>query len=268
MRRGGRVVAAVAGAALTRGYLALLTQRPPGGGDRWVQHNYADRPVARLGGPAFTLGVLTALPLVPVRGRVRLATAVAVGSAAAVGAYDDLAGDATARGLAGHGSQLAAGNVTTGAVKVAGIGAGGLLAGLLLRSHVRDALTAGALIAGCANLANLLDLRPGRAIKTGLGSGVCVLSAPAGPAVAAGLGAAAALLPDDLGERTMLGDTGASALGAVIGIGLASGATSSALRRRSALVTALVIASEFVSFSKVIDRVAPLRFLDRLGRRS
>jgi hypothetical protein len=181
--------------------------------------------------------------------------------------YDDLAGDETARGLAGHGSQLAAGEVTTGAVKVVGLGAAGLAAGVLLRRRMRDAVVAGALIAGCANLGNLLDLRPGRTIKTGLVAGLGALAGPTGASVASGLGAAAALLPDDLSERVMLGDSGAGALGAVVGVGLASAATTSALRRRLAVVSALVVASEFVSFSRVIESVPPLRVLDQLGRR-
>jgi hypothetical protein len=188
--------------------------------------------------------------------------------AAAVGAYDDLSGDATARGLTGHGAQLVQGRLTSGTVKVAGLSAGGLAAAALLRRNARDTLLAGALIAGCANLANLLDLRPGRAIKAGLLAGLPALAGPAGVPAAAGLGAAAALLPDDLAERLMLGDTGAGALGAVVGVGLAAGASRTRLQRLLAAVAGLVVASEFVSFSRVIDAVPALRFVDRLGRRT
>ena len=267
MRRGGRVFAAVLGASLARGFLVQLTTRPPGGTATWAQKNYAGRTVTRLGGPAYALGVVTALPLVGGSARTRMATALAAGAAASVGAYDDVAGDDTARGLVGHGSRLAAGQVTTGTVKVAGLAAGGLAAGILLHRKKRDAFVAGALIAGCANLANLLDLRPGRAIKAGLLGGLGATRGPAGPAVATGLGAAAALLPEDLAERIMLGDSGAGALGAVVGVGLASNATPAALRRRLAVVSALTVASEFVSFSDVIDSVPLLRGVDRLGRR-
>lgn len=266
MKRGGRVVAAVTSAAFARGYLSQLMRRVPGGHTRWLQKNYAGRSVTRLGGPAYALAVLSTLPFVRGSARTRIATAVAVGSALSVGTYDDLAGDESARGLAGHGAELASGRVTTGTVKVVGLGAGGLVAGALLHRRWRDAVAAGALVAGCANLGNLLDLRPGRAMKAGVAAGLAGLSGPAGPAVASGLGAAAALLPEDLAERVMLGDSGAGALGAVVGVGLASNATAVALRRRVALVAALVVASEFVSFSKVIESVPPLRAVDQLGR--
>lgn len=267
MKQGGRVFAAVAAGALARGYLAQLRRRPPGGTTQWMQKNYAGRSVTRLGGPAYALAVLSTLPFVRADARARLAATLAAGSAAAVGIYDDLAGDESARGLSGHGAQLAAGRVTTGTVKVVGLGAGGLAAGAVLHRRLRDAAVAGSLIAGCANLANLLDLRPGRSIKAGLAAGVAAMTTPTGPVVASGLGAAAALLPEDLAERVMLGDTGAGALGAVLGVGLAADATPAALRRRLAVVAALVVASEFVSFSKVIEAVPPLRVLDQLGRR-
>jgi UDP-GlcNAc:undecaprenyl-phosphate/decaprenyl-phosphate GlcNAc-1-phosphate transferase len=85
--------------------------------------------------------------------------------------------------------------------------------------------------------------------------------------VAPPLGAALALLPDDLGERAMLGDAGANALGAMLG-----GAAAVSLPRpaRIALlagIVALTGASEKVSFTKVIERTPPLRWLDMLGRR-
>ena len=154
-----------------------------------------------------------------------------------------------------------------------------------------------ALIAGSANLLNLFDLRPGRALKVVLAAGVPLgvsqlaarpagssrraasrgglwpCRAPAGPrvrgrgGVAAPLGAAVALLPEDLGERAMLGDAGANALGALLGA-----AAAGSLSRRSRLailagVTALTAASEVVSFTKVIQRTPPLHWLDMLGRR-
>jgi UDP-N-acetylmuramyl pentapeptide phosphotransferase/UDP-N-acetylglucosamine-1-phosphate transferase len=83
---------------------------------------------------------------------------------------------------------------------------------------------------------------------------------------AAPLGAGLALLSEDLGERAMLGDAGANALGAMLG------AAASRLPRpvRIALlagIAALTAASEKVSFTKVIERTPALRKLDMLGRR-
>jgi hypothetical protein len=83
--------------------------------------------------------------------------------------------------------------------------------------------------------------------------------------VSAVAAAALSALPDDLGERTMLGDLGANTLGALIGVRLAAGSTR---QRFGALVvvSALTVASERVSFSRVIDTVPALRWLDQLGR--
>jgi UDP-GlcNAc:undecaprenyl-phosphate/decaprenyl-phosphate GlcNAc-1-phosphate transferase len=255
------------GAALARGFLTGLRAKPPGGDAHWEQVNYADRSVSRLGGPAYALAVCTALPFVTGPVRARTATAIAVTTAAAVGVYDDLVGDTSSRGLAGHGAALASGRVTTGVVKVVALGVGGVTAGAVLRDGWHDVAVAGALVAGAANLANLLDLRPGRAIKASLVPAAAGLPGAAGGPVAAGLGAALALLPDDLGERVMLGDSGAGALGAVLGVGAAASASSRGLRRMLAVVAALNIASEFISFSDVIERVPFLRTIDRIGRR-
>ncbi|MFB9840245.1 hypothetical protein ACFFNX_49665, partial [Actinoallomurus acaciae] len=128
-----------------------------------------------------------------------------------------------------------------------------------------DLLINGALVAGGANLLNLFDLRPGRAIK--VGALAALPGTLSGSAVtAAPFGAAVALLPEDLGERAMLGDAGANALGALLGLSAAH------LPRPVRLgiltgVVALNAASEFVSFTKVIQATPALRWLDQLGRR-
>ena len=63
----------------------------------------------------------------------------------------------------------------------------------------------------------------------------------------------------------MLGDAGANALGAVLGLALLQrhpARAGSAL----AVLLALTAASEVVSYSRVIDAVPPLRWADRAGR--
>jgi len=201
------------------------------------------------------------------RGRAALVAAGA--GAAAFGGYDDLAGSGDRRGFRGHLGALARGEVTTGAVKIGGIGAAGVVAAALAGGSPADVVINAGLTAGGANLLNLFDLRPGRAIKVALAG--AVLLAGTGPAaagaVAAPAGAALALLPDDLGERAMLGDAGANALGAVLGAAAAAGLSRPARLAVLAGIMGLTAASEVISFTAVIQRTPALRWLDMLGRR-
>ena len=81
------------------------------------------------------------------------------------------------------------------------------------------------------------------------------------------MGAAFGLLGDDLHERLMLGDTGANVIGAALGLGVVLGTEESTRIATMLVLLALNVAAEMVSFSDVIDRVAPFRWFDRLGRR-
>jgi UDP-GlcNAc:undecaprenyl-phosphate/decaprenyl-phosphate GlcNAc-1-phosphate transferase len=130
-----------------------------------------------------------------------------------------------------------------------------------------DVVINAGLIAGGANLLNLFDLRPGRAIKVATASAALIAAGGGAEAVAAPLGAALALLPEDLGERAMLGDAGANALGAMLGAAAAVSLPRPARIGLLAGIVALTAASEKVSFTKVIERTPPLRWLDMLGRR-
>jgi hypothetical protein len=86
------------------------------------------------------------------------------------------------------------------------------------------------------------------------------------PLTAPGLAAAVALLRADLREKVMLGDGGANALGAALGVAAAAGAPRRSLAVHLAVLSALTLASERVSFSAVIARTPGLRELDALGR--
>ena len=267
------VAGAVLGAVAAEAAYSALIRRPPREAKLWLRTNHRGEPVTLLEGPAFVAGAVAAVAVAPgVPARMRTAAIFAGSAAGALGAYDDLAGSGDSRGFKGHLSALARGEVTTGAVKILGIGAAGLVAAALagtkarsLRGALLDTLINGALVAGSANLLNLFDLRPGRAIKVGVLAGLP--GALSGSAVAAApLGAAVALLPEDLGERAMLGDAGANALGALIGLS-AAGLNRPARLGLLAGVTALNAASEFVSFTKVIQATPPLQWLDQLGRR-
>jgi hypothetical protein len=130
-------------------------------------------------------------------------------------------------------------------------------------------LVGAVVIASSANLANLLDLRPGRCTKVFLPLWVvgCLLDPTAGAWSAGLAGAAAGTFPLDLGERGMLGDAGANALGAVVGVLLVTG-PAWLLWALAVVLLGLQAASERVSFSRVIDGNRWLRAVDRLGRQN
>jgi hypothetical protein len=244
----------VGGALLTVAAHRRLAAQPPGGAARWQRTNFRGREVSLLSGPALAAGAAVAT-LSP-------AAVVAGAGACAVGAYDDAAADAD-KGFRGHAAALRQGRLTAGTVKVLGIGATGAVAAALVGPRGRrDLLLGGAVVAGSANLLNLLDLRPGRALKAGTALAVVLRE----PGVA---GACLAELPGDLAERTMLGDAGANALGAILGTSLLRQVSSGWGRGLAlAALVGLTAASERVSFSAVIDRTPALRWADRLGRRA
>jgi hypothetical protein len=273
--------AAVAAAAARLGY-AVLRARPPGGAPAWDRTNHRGEPVTLLEGPAVALGGIAGALACGGSARDRMALAVAGAGAAVFGGYDDLRGNGDSRGFGGHLGALRTGKLTTGIVKIAGIGATGLAAALTAGPQpatgaadgatpaaltLADALINAGLVAGGANLLNLFDLRPGRAIKAATLAGALLAASPGGrTASAAPVSAAVALLPEDLAERSMLGDAGANALGAMLGVAAAK-LPRPARVGALAVVIGLTAASEKVSFTKVIERTGPLRWLDMLGRR-
>jgi UDP-N-acetylmuramyl pentapeptide phosphotransferase/UDP-N-acetylglucosamine-1-phosphate transferase len=202
------------------------------------------------------------------------ALAVSVVAAAGfglLGLFDDLAGDRTAQGFRGHLLALRSGQLTTGAVKLFG---GGALAVLVAAPTARERLWVlladAALIALAANLANLFDRAPGRLAKVSLIAAVPIAVVAgvdpnmAGPMVV--LGALLALLVPDLRERLMLGDTGANVLGATLALAVVLTTAPSTRVVVLVVVAALNLLSERISFSRVIQQVTPLRWLDGLGR--
>lgn len=272
--RAGLVLAGIAaGRAALAGAAALSASDA---GAAWRRTNYAGRPVTLLGGPALAAAA-TATGVLGAPAGFRAATAVVGGVSGLVGGYDDLAGarseQARDKGLAGHLRALRAGRVSAGAVKVAGLGAAGAVAALLTSrgrgtGGLVDVVLTTGLVAGTANLVNLLDLRPGRAAKAGLLASAATLGGPGGALVAGPLGATLAVLPADLGEQVMLGDSGANALGALLGLRLSGSASRARRAGLLAGIVALTLASEKVSFTSVIEATPGLRDLDRLGRRA
>jgi UDP-N-acetylmuramyl pentapeptide phosphotransferase/UDP-N-acetylglucosamine-1-phosphate transferase len=247
------------------------------------RENYRGAPIATAGGLLIVLAVLFVEAGRAIVGAIgigaepgldvaRSLTLFAVLGFGLLGLVDDVLGAGDARGFRGHVGAALRGQITTGFAKLTG---GGALAIVLVASPGfvtgRRLIVDAVLIALCANLANLLDRAPGRVIKVAVGSYVplaLVLGGGAvGVAVAPVMGGAVALLGDDLREHLMLGDTGANVLGGVLGLAVVLGCGDAVRYTTLAVVLALNVASEFVSFSAVIRRVAPLRALDMLGRR-
>ncbi|MBB5113223.1 hypothetical protein AB0K27_29580 [Micromonospora echinospora] len=281
----GRLLAVGAGVLAAR-YTLRQTRTSPGG-PALERTNYRGRTVTLAAGPALAVGAATGAALGAGSAPAGAAALVAGLGAGAVGLYDDVVGarpeQKAAKGFAGHLAALREGQVTAGMVKVAGVGVAGLGAAALLAADRRvaahprrqragafgrglDVLLGAGVVAGTANLVNLLDLRPGRALKSGMLLGAPLTTGPYGGIAAGAVGASAALVGDDLGERVMVGDSGANALGALLGVSIA--ARTGPLGRAGvlAVLAALTAASEKVSFTQVIASTPGLRHLDELGR--
>lgn len=270
-------VAAVAGYAATCTVIAARDRF--GSGDRLDRTNHAGETVSLIEGPAAAAGATTvaifADPLPH-----RLAATLATTAAGMLGAVDDFAESGSEKGLRGHLSALARGEVTTGGLKVLGISASSVVAALIgrdaeelfgsqLAGSLADAVLAGGVIAGTANLINLLDLRPARALKaSALLAGIGLLSGRGSALVLSGgsLGVIAAAFADDAAGLTMLGDTGANALGSLLGTAAALDASRTELALSLALLAGLTLASEKVSFTQVIESTPGLRELDAWAR--
>jgi UDP-GlcNAc:undecaprenyl-phosphate/decaprenyl-phosphate GlcNAc-1-phosphate transferase len=202
----------------------------------------------------------------------------------ALGMVDDSLGSSADKGFRGHLSALRRGRLTTGALKLLGIG---MLAAVSVTPAFADVdsplwrtLGLWALqvlaIALTANLLNLMDLRPGRALKSFsfLVVMACVLIGISSVwsvvpfFLVVALGPVVAVWGFDLKERGMLGDAGANAAGVLAGwlLVVALSAWWWALATYVLFAFAMNIASERISFSAVISRTPALRWLDGLGR--
>lgn len=257
----------VVGAVTT--VVAWLVTRPVFSASRFARTNYRGREVPTAAGVVM-VAALVWMPSV-FGGTDRDALAVAVGGLALLGLVDDVAGGED-RGFRGHLRALRRGRVTTGAVKLAGGLAIGIAAAWLVDAPAGAALRLadGALIALAANLGNLFDRAPGRAVKVGLLAFASLVLSTGATAALGGValvaGAATGLLGFDLRERLMLGDAGANALGGALGVGVVITCSPGVRLVILAVLAAANLASELVSFSRVIEAVPPLRVADRAGR--
>lgn len=227
---------------------------------------------------------------------ISLSSLILIMVAMVLGFIDDVYGSGESRGFKGHLKALAQGKLTTGGLKLFTISGACLLvaatspltaklssnllgapSGL---SHTLVALgygvLAGAAIALSTNFINLCDLRPARAQKAFL------LLAIVGALIAwihfgwlnallvivVALAPVIAVFGLDAHEVGMLGDTGANPFGILAGclVVFSFGLNLVGLACYLVIMLALNLASEKVSFSKVISSNKLLTKLDNLGR--
>lgn len=242
-----------------------------------------------LGPSGIFRGLQALLPLSPM-------VTVALG-AMVFGVIDDVWGGRDAKGFRGHVGSLAGGRMTTGGLKLLGIGVIAFIA------SVQVSLTEGLGVSGLsgppvfaiavttllgtlvialsANTVNLADLRPGRALKVGFVLltlallSVLVLCVrdrvPAvGTTLAVGLAAVllggplVAMWPYDVRERGMLGDGGANAIGALMGFAIFVGLAPAASRGTGAALAILgVVAGLLLLVNGLAERVSYSEVIER-----
>lgn len=188
---------------------------------------------------------------------------------ALLGAWDDVSGTSAERGWRAHVLALRRGRATPGALKLAIGGAFAVLAASVTGAADGStfALNA-AIIALSANTWNLFDMRPGRASKFFLVAAIPLLavSSAVRPILSLVVVCVATFLRFDLRERVMLGDAGANALGAIVGISIAIAASDMARLITLVLLLGMQIAGDRPGLSALIRAIPPLRRFDDAGR--
>jgi UDP-GlcNAc:undecaprenyl-phosphate/decaprenyl-phosphate GlcNAc-1-phosphate transferase len=171
------------------------------------------------------------------------------------------------RGLRGHLRALLSGHVTTGGLKVAAaVLAAAITVAWTPRDHLWANLLALIAIAGCTNIWNGLDVAPGRALKGFLVVALVLLVVDLKSFLLVCTGAATAVFVPDLRERGMLGDSGATLLGFLAGAEIVRRLPESWLIPAALVVIGLNVLAETMTFSRTIETIPPLRWIDHLGR--
>lgn len=199
-------------------------------------------------------------------------------SVACWGWLDDASEDKEIKGFRGHFRTLwRERRVTSGMWKVWGGGSTAMLVAYGLTGSFWSWLLAACVIAATTNVLNLFDLRPARALKVFwliLLLGVLLSMQRHNPvSYSSGwlwllpiLISTFLMFRHDASGRMMLGDTGANVLGFAAGFALVQGVAWQGQAVFFALFLFLQVASEFVSFTQIIEKVKWLERMDRWGR--
>jgi UDP-N-acetylmuramyl pentapeptide phosphotransferase/UDP-N-acetylglucosamine-1-phosphate transferase len=195
-----------------------------------------------------------------------------------LGLLDDLLGDRSTGGLRGHFMALIKrGRLTTGVVKAVGGVIAAAIAGILLHPHTLIlAALAALVIALTANAINLTDTRPGRSLATCLAFGAIAavvgmhaLHYAVGIVFPPMMLVMAGLYLFDRSASVMMGDVGANAFGALIGL---MWAVFTPLAAQACFLVILIWFhwwTESHSLSKAIEQSPFLRIIDsKIGARN
>ncbi|MGG1663923.1 UDP-N-acetylmuramyl pentapeptide phosphotransferase [Brevibacillus sp. NRS-1366] len=195
------------------------------------------------------------------------------------GWQDDRSPDPIVKGFRGHfGALWHQGEMTSGLWKAWGGGSTAFLISLAFAQSFWSWLLAICLLAITPNVLNLFDLRPARALKVfwfllfiaGVAGYYAGESAGAGqmawvwflPVITSSI----FLFRHDAGGKIMLGDTGANALGFVVGYAFVITTPAYVQGLVLLLFISLHIVAEFISISQYIERFRWLRRMDSWGR--
>ena len=236
-----------------------------------IVSNYSGKDVTCGGGLIFIIPCMVAvLPFWKLIGQENIiAYLVLLLSMTLVGYLDDSLGEDVRKGFKGHLKALMTGCFSTGILKITFALIIGFIISRVYYSSILAIVFNTLLFSLSMNFINLLDLRPGRAIKSFALVTLFV-------SLSSGLQSMWILLPiyssltiyikDEMEELCMLGDTGANLLGGILGMYVLKEAYPGIKYTLFILLLILHIIAEFKSFSKIIDSIPILKYMDSFGQ--
>ena len=195
--------------------------------------------------------------------------AIVAAGACILGVLDDRFGSRDVGGFRGHFSQLRRGRLTTGAAKALLLPAVAAMAALSIGQEGSTVLLTVILVSLGANTINLLDVRPGRAVTAWFavaGVAMAMSSRESHLPLLVLAESAAIYLPLDLARIAMLGDSGANAMGGLLGLFCAVSAPIPFRITAIGLLLGIQWYSESHSLSVAIQHCWWLRWLDAGAR--
>lgn len=186
-----------------------------------------------------------------------------------LGIIDDLLGDGAIKGIKGHIMVIIRGDLSTGGIKLIFAIAVGTLVTFFYHTKPLYWLLYTLLFLLFINFINLLDLRPGRAIKTFLILMLLLLILGKFEYIWIFIPLIVSIpfyLKGEMKEQYMLGDTGANLMGGILGFYAIKSVSPIPAFIITIFLLFFHILAEYYSFSKWIESIPILRFIDNIGR--